>query len=320
MKIKYGRKGRKNTMSQTLKILCIALVSLLFSSESLAFGSKAKKSKKEEAIQAIPIRYVNMEHFTVPSFYLPDGNRVDMNVNLERIVENEINNSSYFRIRNNNENDENQLCISPSITSLELNILQLNLKIGWNPKGAVSVPIINNISGELDISLSNLSIDVKVYNCVTGETYLSSYTDQTLSELRFTLSAGISEIQAELNFVTRSKLSEAVRTATSDILKNMEGHSDFHSVPWNARVSGVDSNRGELFINVGTRAGLRKNQVYSVYSHCNSRPRCFQRFLSDIKIINTKINSSTAVPLTSSDSIERVKSDDLLYVKVLSRD
>lgn len=301
-------------------MVALSLISAFNPTEAEAFGSSSREPKEDNrAIQAHPIRRVDFAHLTVPAFYLPNGNRIDMNTDIATIVDTEMNRSRYFRTTTDTNS---RLVISGGVTSLELDVLQLNLRIGWNPGG--SLPVIGDpgISGEVDLRLSNLSMDFKVYDRKTGVTYLASYTDETLSDLRFTVKVEISQIGSSLELLTKTKLSEAVRSAVEDIMRNMEDHPDMPYVPWESTVLGLEEGRGELSIAAGGREGIKKNYVFSIYSACpsNSPDFCYERFISDVKIKQVGVSSSTAVPFQSSDSIVGIYPGDKVYVKPLQND
>lgn len=291
---------------------------LLLPIEALGFGSSSREPKEDNSgKQAHPIRRVHFAHLTVPAFYLPNGNRVDMNTDLATITDTEMNRSRYFRTTSD---EEARLVITGGITSLELDILQLNLRIGWNPGGSLPVLGDPGIRGEVDVKLSNLSMDFKVYDRLTGVTYLASYTDETLSNLRFSVTVEISQIGASVDLLTKTRLAESVRSAVEDIMRNMENHPDMPYVPWESTVLGTEGSGGSsLTIAAGGREGVEKNYVFSVYSSCEnaSTQFCYERFLSDVRVTQVGVNSSTAVPFTSSDNLNAILPGDKVYVKPL---
>ncbi len=295
--------------------LTCALGFIILPTTAYTFGSRSKEPKVDtRGIQAHPIRRVDFAHLTVPAFYLPNGSRVDMNTDLATIVDTEINGSRYFRTTNDTDA---RLVISGGVTSLELDVLQLNLRIGWNPGG--SLPIVGDpgVSGEVDLKLSNLSMDFKVYDRVTGVTYLASYTDETLSDLRFSVRVEISQIGSSIELLTKTRLAAAVRSAVTDIMENMEDHPDMPFVPWETVVVGISEGSSKLTMAAGGREGIKKNYVFSVYSKCdpNNPDFCFERFLADIKVNQVGVNSSTAEAYSGSDSLVGIFPGDKVYVK-----
>ena len=299
-------------------LLLSTLIFFYLTEAADAFGSKSKDpALNNGGIQAIPTRYLDLAHVTVPTFYLPNGNRVDMNTDLKTIIDSQINQSRYFRTAI--PDPKNRLVITGGITSLELDILELGLKVGWNPAGAI--PIGNlGVSGEVNLKLSNLSMDFKIFDRVTRETYLASYTNETLSNLRFQVKVEISQIGTSLELLTKTRLAEAIRQATSDIMSKLESSPGLHFVPWEARVLGVTEGGGELLLSAGGRAGVLPNFVFSIYSNCeqNSSAMCFERFLADVRVTSAGQTSATAVPFQASDSLAGVLAGDKIYVKPLN--
>ena len=297
------------------------LTLLLFSfssSPAEAFGTRAPQTPNTSGVQAIPIRTLDLAHVTVPAFYLPNGNRVDMNTDLKAIVDSQINQSRYFRTVNGNP--MNRLVITGGITSLELDILELGLKIGWNPAGALPVIGQIGVSGEVNLKLSNLSMDFKIYDRVTRETYLASYTNETLSNLKFQVKVEVSQIGTSLDLLTKTRLSEAIRRATNDIMLKLENSAGLHYLPWEARVLGADEGGEKITISAGGRQGIKNNFIFSIYSSCeaNSSVLCYERFLADVKVTNTAVESADAAPLSSNDSLKMVYPGDKVFVKPLA--
>lgn len=300
----------------------LTLIALVFTPANVwGFGSSRPKPKpKDTGIQAHPIREVDLAHITVPAFYLPNGNRVDMNTDLETIIDTEINRSRYFRTSHNG--GQSRLVITGGVTSLELDVLQLNLRIGWNPAGSLPVVGDAGVFGQVDLRLSTLSMDFKIYDRATGVTYLASYTDETLSDLRFTVGVEISQITSSVELLTRTRLAEAIRSAVGDIMASMEEHPDMPYVPWETTVLGLEESRQDVTIGAGGRQGIKKNFVFSIYSTCEnvSDQFCYERFLSDVRVNQVGNQSSRAVPYKNSDSLRNVYPGDKVYVKPLRND
>lgn len=306
--------------SVILRQLPLSALCLLLSHESAyAFGKKAVDPNSGSAVQAVPTRMVELAHVTVPNFYLPNGNRVDMNTDLRALVDTEINQSANFRTVE--MAPSNRLVVTGGVTSLELDALQLNLKIGWSPSGALPIPIDPAIKGEVDLRLSNLSMDFKIYDRMTGETYLASYTNETLSNLKFSVRVEISQIGGSIELLTKTKLADAIRQATRDIFKKFSASPGLHYVPWETRVLGIADDRSTVTIGAGGRQGIVAGAVLSVYSNCEQRSSsgmCFERFLADIRARDIGQASSMAIPNTSADSLNAVETGDKVYVKVLN--
>lgn len=299
--------------------LSLALACFALASEAHAFGRRSTDPGNGSNLsQAIPIRGLELAHVTVPNFYLPNGNRVDMNTDLRALIDTEINQNANFRTVD--ASARSRLLISGGVTSLELDALQLNLKIGWNPSGALPIPVTPGIRGEVDLRLSNLSLDFKIYDRLTGETYLASYTNETLSNLTFTVRVEISQIGGSLELLTKTKLAEAIRRATRDIMNKFATSPGLHYVPWEAKVLGVADDKSSLVFDAGARQGVKSGTVFSIYSNCEARAGnlCFERFLADVRTTQIGQTSTTALPLGAQDFLSSVYAGDKVYVKILS--
>ena len=276
---------------------------------SWGFGGKSPES------QATPYRHVQVARITVPPFFLPSGNRVDINADLATIIDTEINQSEHFRTGRS----QHRLVISGGVTSMEMDITQLNIRFGWNPQGALPIFFENLVDGEFDLRLSTLSMDFKIFDRFTGETYVASYANETTSNLRFKVRVNVAEIRSTLDLLTRTELTKTIRKATREVLKKLSEHPNFHYVPWEAKVLHVNEPGDTLLFDAGALQGVRENDVFSVYSSCrdNREDFCFERFLSDIKVISISGQQATAEPYREQDFLMSIEAGDKVYIKVL---
>ncbi|NUM88888.1 MAG: hypothetical protein HUU37_06775 [Bdellovibrionales bacterium] len=306
------------TLSFNWRML-LALFLLLPHTEADAFGKKQEdeedKPKAPEFIQAKPYRLVQLAHVTTPAFTFPNGVRADFNADLNKIIDSQINGSRWFRTVEVAATPS-RLVVTGGITSLELDALQLNLKVGWNDNGVIPMPGVPWANGEVDFRLSKMSMDFKVYDRLTGQTYLASYTDENLSNLKIQVRLRASDITAAVDILYKTGIAEAVRRATADIMTSLENHAHFDYVPWEASVLSVDPEHGRLVFNAGLAGGVAARQVYSVYASCQPGGEC--RFLADAKVESAGAFQSEAGAFTANDSFQRVRAGDKVYVKPLA--
>lgn len=308
-------------MNTKLKVL----VSLVLSATATAGGSKPADPKPPQnvVLQAKPYRYVRLARVTVPSFYLPNGQRADLNSDLSAIIDTAINTSRYVRTTNGNSTKDfvpNELILTGGITSFELDVLQLNLKVGWNQNGAIIIaPGVPGAQGELEFKLSNFSMDFKICEAKAPNvctTYVASSTNAGLANIGFKVKVNIDQVTSSLELLYKMKIAETVRKATQIVLKQMEDRSDFDLLPWEAKVSGVDLGTNTIVFDAGQSAGILKDQVYSVYNRCDS-PDCFKKWQADIKVKRVGAVTSDAAPLSDQDQIKNVYKGDSVFVKIL---
>ena len=201
---------------------------------------------------------------------------------------------------------------------MEMDVTQLNIRFGWNHRGALPIFFRNGIEGEFDLKLSTLSMDFKIYDKASGETYLASYTNENISNLRFSVRVQLSELRTTIDLLTKTQLTNSIRKATREILRNMEENRDFHYIPWEARVLHVDEPGNSLRMNAGVLQGVRENYAFSIYAACEEREEfCYERFLSDVKVNSSSSHSSRAEPLRNFDSLSGILPGDKVYIKIL---
>lgn len=306
------------------KLSCLALGLALFSApnSSFAFGKQPTEPPPEEKPQpaeqqARPYRFVHLAHVTTPAFYFPNGVRADFNADLDKIIETGINGSQHLRTQNGAEVP--RLLITGGVTNLEMDVMQLNFKIGWNQNGPLPISG-TNATGEVDLRLSALSMDFKVYDRVTGRTYLAAYTNEQLANLKISVKVNLETITSSLDVLYKTKMADAIRLATADVMKKLEGNADFDLLPWQATVIGLDGGHSFAAFGAGARVGVKAGDVYTIYSACESPAggECFSRFLADVKTERVGAETAEAVPLTDRDSLHGVRTGDVVYVKSLT--
>ncbi len=311
------------THKQMIGVSLAVATCLLSPTQATAFGKKPPKEPDAPATptfqQAKPYRLVELARVIAPVFPIPNGHQVNITSELNTLIDTTINSSRY--IRTLEAKGQSRLVITGGVTALEMDILQLGLTIGWNKGGIIPLPGQPNVSGEVDFRLHTLAMDFKIYDRFTGQTYLASYTDQELSDLKIQVRANLSDLQAAIDIFYKTGISEAVRLATTDIMLRLEANPQFDYVPWEAEVLGVDPQTGTLSFNAGAAQGVRANDVYSIYSACVSAEgtNCYSRFVADIKTSNVGGGVSEAGGLSATDAVGNARAGDRVYVKPLIR-
>lgn len=294
-------------------------LALLHTEQGFAMGKKPVNPTADQTQQAKPIRYLNLAKVTVPAFYLPNGMRADLNTDLSTIIDTQINSSQYFRTTSG----ATRLIITGGVSSFEVDVLQLGLKIGWNKSGAIMVkPGLPGVEGELDFRLSKFSMDFKIYDARTGQTYDSKSTDASIMNLKLKVTASMDSISTTLELIKKGILSEAIRRATNDVMAKLEASADFNYIPWEAKVLGIDTDHNTLSFNVGNSGKVLKDQIYSIYAGCADGTvgdGCFERWVTDVKVTSTSPNTANASPASEADSLSKVWAGDKVFVKILAK-
>jgi hypothetical protein len=314
------------TLLATLGALALTLAT---TEEAHAFGAKpaeptvpvnpAPVQPAPISQQAKPYRYLELDKVTVPSFFLPNGSRVDYNIDLNALIQTKINESRYLRTRMSVPEAPSRLVITGGITSFEADVAGTNLKIGWN-KGGVLVPG-QTVTGEATIRLTSMSMDFLIYDRVTKATRLSASTDQTLTNLKLEVKVNLANIDLSLNSFYQQVLAEAVGRATADVMKRLENRSDFDTVFWQAAITGKDENAGVVGLSLGAADNVRVGDIYSIYTACSAEEtaagQCFSRFLADVRVTQVGMSSAQAKAYTESDSLVKIQAGDRVEVKPL---
>lgn len=310
-------------MNLSKQVLVIALFSLLAEApEASAFGRRRKVVEPDPVVtgqQAIPFRHAELTHVTVPAFYLPNGTRADFNADLDTIFATTINTSRHLRTREGGIGQPSRVVIVGGVTSLEIDVLQFGVKIGWNRSGPIPVSGIADFNGEVDMRISNLTMDFRIYDRVTGNVYVADYTNESLSNLKLQFKVNLANIVGNVDLLYKTKVAEALRQGMTDILAKMESNSNFHLIPWEAGITGVNQDSRLVAFNAGDVQGVRVGDLYTLYSHCEANDaNCFERYLADVRVTRVGPQSAEAVAHTDSDSVANAYLGDKVYVKRIS--
>ncbi|RYZ96815.1 MAG: hypothetical protein EOP11_22910 [Proteobacteria bacterium] len=313
------------TLLATLGALALTLAT---TEDAHAFGAKPAEPTLPAPIpapaapiinQAKPYRYLELAKVTVPSFYLPNGSRVDYNIDLNSLIQTKINESRYLRTRLSTPEAAPRLIVTGGITSFEADVVGANVKIGFN-KGGVLVPG-QAITGEATIRLTAMSMDFLIYDRITKATRLSASTDQSLSNLKLEVKVNLANIDGSLDLFYKQVLSQAVGRATADVMKKLEDRSDFDSVYWAASITGKDESAGIVGLSLGAADNVRVGDLYSIYTACSpaeeAAGQCFSRFLADVRVLRAGQNSAEAKAYSESDSLVKIQAGDRVEVKTL---
>lgn len=314
-------------MKASILTLGASLALLGAPSAALAFGTRPVvptpvpiTPAEPTSQQAKPFRALELARVTVPAFYFPNGTRADFNVDLNALIEGQVNSSRYLRTTLADPLNPSRLLLSGGITSFEADVVGMNLKIGWN-KAGVLLPG-QGVSGEVTLRLTAMTMDFMVYDRVTKQVYLSSNTNETLSQLKLDVKVNLADVNATLEAFYKTVMSKAVQKATADIMAKLENKANFDTLFWEASVLGVDQADNFLALGAGAAAGLKEGDVLTVYSYCapeeEAAGQCFRRFLADVRVKRALMNSAEATPWTASDSLGSVRAGDRVEVKALS--
>ena len=267
--------------------------------------------------QAKPYRYMELARVSVPSFFLPNGNRADYNLDLNTLLQSQINATRYLRTVAPNTEAPPRLLITGGITSFEADVMGANLKIGFN-KGGALLPG-QNISGEVTLKVSALSMDFLIYDRVHKTTRLSSTSDQTLSKLNITAKVNLANYDGSVNLFYQEVVAKAVAQVAADALKRIEDRTDFDNLYWAMPIVGRDLDQNFIGFNAGAADNVKVGDVFSIYSACEpaaeAAGNCFSRFLSDVRVYQVGQGTAQAKPFTDKDFLSQVQVGDRVEVK-----
>ena len=286
---------------------------------ALAAGKKKPSTPASGDLQATPTQHVWVEPVGTRSFTLPNGESVNLEVDLNELFITEVSRSQTFRPLIGEAVEDScgrSLHIRAQVTNMNFDVGGTGLHFGYSSSGNWETG--QTVDGEVKVKVGALSMDFRVLDC-EGEACavpMASSVDQKSVQTDLEFNVNLDEVHAGADFVFKTNLAKIFREMMQKGISKMEAMTErYHELPWSAEVNGVDLSQGVVVLNAGTREGLTEGTVFTVYSRLNESDSCGAELaVAEIKIID-------AYPLSSTAEIERttapreVRAGDLVFVR-----
>lgn len=263
-----------------LGILTVGIVMGPFS--SVAGGSKRpadpKNPKEPSYSTPSPVRKAVLRPVGTQAFQLPNGARVDLAADLNAMLNTATTATetlSPTEYMGPPELCDTRIELRAAVSSLELNIAELGITVGYNPSGDLG-GIVTGLNGSATVKLGTVAMDFSLWECVGLQ--CSSVAATTVTQmtsgvnLSFTVDFGV--IETGPNFLYNTPLGGALRKIMMDGVKKLSQSTRLHELSWRATVREYHPELGILLFDRGDQDRLQTNQSFIVYAQSESNSFC----------------------------------------------
>lgn len=279
-------------------------------------GSQALKGAQSGL--ANPIRKVVVHSVGTKAFDLPNGSSMDLSADLDTMFVTALTNHSRLApsLGSPETSCDSHVEVRAAITTLELNIAELGIKVGYSPKGSIPTQS-SNLGGEVKVKGGTIAMDFSVWQCDQGHCYAvvaATTTHMVLgTELSFGLNLG--QIKIGPNLIYNTPLGGLLRKMMEAGVKQLAASPKTSTLAWQATVVSVSPSDGSAIIDVGARELIEPNQELVVYAPVTSGGSC--RVYQSIAYVRT-IQVDTVSAITQVDQVlspRPIEVGDVVMVK-----
>jgi len=244
------------------------LLSLTLNAYGMGKGSNTSGNNSCSPTALGPIRPVIIKPTSSRPFPLPNGSTIDMTPHLDAIATTAVMQTGVFaRIDEPSETTDpcaSHLEIRSAISTLEMNLYELGIKVGYTPDNVYGI---SEVNGEAKVKIGALSLDVSVWKCSASGciSLLATAVNQTAAEgdLSFTVDFGLITTGAE--FVTHSSFNNLLRKMMNTAASRLASSADFNKLPWFATVREAKAGQSSFTLDAGSSSNIQLKQNLVVY-------------------------------------------------------
>ncbi|HLE00702.1 MAG TPA: hypothetical protein VJB59_10615 [Bdellovibrionota bacterium] len=302
-----------------IAILTASLISLTTGESALGAGKKPASAPNPSCpapgAVAKPYRKVLMTSVATKPFPLPNGTLVDLTQDLNTMAYSVTTDTHTFRPSTVVDADcAEHLELHIGVSTLELNLYELGITIGYSPTGTSAV---TSAEGEVNVRLGHLAMDFRIDQCnIKGCTQIiASTANATPVETDSSFKINFSEITTAVQLATHPTFNKLLRKIMTAGMTRLAQSPDVHHLPWRAIVRESNPSAGTLIFDAGTQDGIAANQNFAVYAVSPTTGVC------DVYKTIAYIHTLRADPLSSFAIVDQVldsqpiETGDLVVVK-----
>jgi hypothetical protein len=266
--------------------------------------------------QAFPVRFLRMGNFSTAPFQLPGGVPADLGHDVLMLVNTQVNQSERFRTVVGQDPTQPHGIMSGGISALVFEVTSLGIKFGYRVGGEpVNEGGGTRLTGELTVKVGVLAMDFSIHDSVTGNVYSSVSVDQGFPGLNLSFKVDFDQIEIGPEFLLNTPLKDTVRAAAREAMRQMAMQPHVNFIPWSSHVLEPDLARGLLLFDAGVQQGIVPGNVFQVYTQCLTES-CFQRYVGDVKVMNSHQYSEAKVLADPDGSkLRAMKAGDKVYIR-----
>lgn len=295
---------------------------VLVSAQAHAFGKSQTTPTQPTVTPANPARAVVLDSVSTVPFPLPNGTTVDLTSELNTMLNTAVTGTSTL-VPTVGETSSGTGCdthveLRAAVTTLQMNLTQLGLTVGYTPVGVSSVGAISSASGSVNVTVGEIGMDFSLWVCTNGEcqSVAASSADQSSVQTTLSFSIDFGTITTGAQLVNNTALGDTLRAILTNGIAQLAASSKISTLPWSATVMAVNSSAGTFTFNQGADSLIGMNQDFVVYAAVPGEGACaVYQALAYGQTSEVDPVSSVATITQSLDSSRPVEVGDVVMVK-----
>ncbi len=256
------------------KILPV-LPALLLGFTPMAHGAAKKPAAPSactaQATVANPVRPVILMPVGTQIFQLPNGSSANFQADLQSILNTAVTNNSNFAptepsVQASYSNCESHLELRATVSTFQLNAVQLGFSIGFNPQG--SIPVVTGVTGKAQLNVGNISMDFAVLSCSQGvcTSVAASTANHATVGGSLALEVDFGMISTGPQLLFNTPLGDLMRKIINQGISELGQSSHLNEIPWQAHVREFIPQGGLLVFDAGNQSRIAANQEFEIYA------------------------------------------------------
>ncbi len=270
---------------------------------------------------ANPIRPVFISPVGAQAFPLPNGATANFQADLQSMLNTAVTNHSNFAPMLSLPGDSSNPCEShlelrATVSTFQLDAVQLGLSIGFNPQG--KIPILTGVTGKTQLNVGNISMDFGIFSCahkICTEVAASTANHLTVGgSVSLTVDFGMISTGPQL--LLNTPLGDLVRKIMSQGILFLSQSPHMNEIPWQAHVREFIPGAGVLVFDAGSQSRIAVNQEFEIYAPAPTGSDVCEVFKVLAYAHTTQVNAVSSVALLdwslSSRSLSSTTKGDLI--------
>jgi hypothetical protein len=218
-----------------------------------------------------PVRKVILQPIGTRAFQLPNGSNINLSADLQEMLQSIVAQSNTFSPSDPTPPDscDTHLEIRAAVTTLQLDIAQFGISVGYTPSGPLSG--VTGIDGSAKVKVGAISMAFGVYKCVAGTCVApaSTISTQVTAGLDLNLDINFAEVKTGTSLIVNTPLGQILKNIMKNGINTVASSPRLNELPWYARVRDVQSGAGILTFDAGYEDRLSLNQAFEIYAPAN---------------------------------------------------
>ena len=248
-----------------------------------------------------PIRRVTVLPVATKPFNLPNGSRVEMQADLDRIVKTAVLGSGVFKPTESLNGSPVEFCgkyleIEVGVSEFMLNAFELGINIGYTPTAEGTT--LTNLTGKTKLRVGSIAMEFQVYERSAGsrELIAASTASALTAGVNLSLEVDFGLVTTGTELAGNPNLADILRGIMGDGMKKLARSADLDKLSWKAQVREYFPEIGTLIFDAGAQSNLKANQAFTVFALNPSVGACnSHRPIAHIHTTQIEMESSTAI-------------------------